>query len=217
MAISYLRRSGGNRLLDVGCSSGVFLTRMRDLGWKVQGVDPDPVAAARAEARGISVFVGELRAAGFSAGAFDAITLNHVIEHALDPVGLLRECWRILAPGGQLVVITPNTQSLASRIWGRHWYHLDPPRHLFLFSRRAILLCAARADVPAQVHHTSSRFGWLTWVNSRSIASTGAASLNASPSWLTTLQGAAFQLAEECALVADSDAGEELLCTAIRD
>jgi len=77
--------------------------------------------------------------------SFDVVTLNHVIEHAEDPLSLLEECRRILKPGGKIVVLTPNVTSLGSRVFGNHWRGLEPPRHYHLFGLRTFEVCCTRA------------------------------------------------------------------------
>ena len=126
-----LRGDQKGRLLDVGCGDGKFLADMKRLGWEVVGVEPDPEAAKIAEERlGLSVFTGTLGEANFPPDAFDAITMKHVIEHVEDPIGLVRECHRILKPGGRLSIATPNTECLQHQLFRTAWLELDPPRHL---------------------------------------------------------------------------------------
>jgi 2-polyprenyl-3-methyl-5-hydroxy-6-metoxy-1,4-benzoquinol methylase len=217
MGISYLRHTDGGRLLDIGCGGGLFLSRMRELGWDVEGVDPDPAAAALARRElGLRIFVGDLEQAGFPEQSFDAVTLNHVIEHVPDPVGLLRQAWRLVRPRGRLVVITPNVASLAHRLHRSSWYCLDPPRHLLLFSRQTLALCARQAGIPAEELRTSSRLAPHTWSASRAIARTGKGPPERAPTRTMVLEGALFQVVEECARFMDRDAGEELLLMAPR-
>jgi 2-polyprenyl-3-methyl-5-hydroxy-6-metoxy-1,4-benzoquinol methylase len=216
MGISYLAKGTNNRLLDVGCSSGVFLGRMRDLGWVVTGVEPDPIAAQRARERGLHVIDGNVSEASFPDSSFDAVTLNHVLEHALDPVGLLRECWRVTAPGGRVIVITPNVESLGRRSWGAAWYHLDPPRHLFLFAARTLTDCATRAGMTPDVLRTSTRLAWQTATASRLIAQTGQAPPARYPPRSAAFHGGLFQLMEEGASLISPHAGEELLMIATK-
>ncbi len=137
------------RVLDVGCGNGARLARLRRLGWEVIGQEVDASAAEVARrAHGITVHVGPLESLELPAGGFDAVTMNHVIEHVRQPVALLAETWRLVAPGGRLVCVTPNVTSLGARVFGRHWYGLDPPRHLHLFSRRTLGTLATAAGIP---------------------------------------------------------------------
>jgi 2-polyprenyl-3-methyl-5-hydroxy-6-metoxy-1,4-benzoquinol methylase len=148
---SWLPARPGGRLLDVGCGDGAYLDWMRHLGWTVTGVDPDPRAAEKAKERyGIRVAARSIEAAGFPPDSFDAVTLNHVLEHVIDPVDLLRRCRDVLAPGGRIMCVTPNVESLGRRRFGRRWRPWDPPRHLHHFSRKSIAETARRAGLRVQ-------------------------------------------------------------------
>ena len=126
------------RLLDVGCGSGPFLARMKGLGWLVQGIDPDAAAVAAARLARLPVEQGTLGDGTFADDTFDAVTLDHVIEHVPDPVQTLRECFRVLRPGGTIWVATPNTSSLGHRAFRDAWRGLEPPRHLVVFNPGAL-------------------------------------------------------------------------------
>jgi SAM-dependent methyltransferase len=141
----YLRACPRGRLLDVGCGGGKWLTKMRDLGWEVRGVDFDAEAVKAAARRGLRVDHGSLEAVGYPGGSFDAITLNHVIEHLPDPVSTLEECRRLLKPGGHLVVVTPNSASLGHWLFKGAWRGLEPPRHLRLFCPSSMRVALKRA------------------------------------------------------------------------
>lgn len=132
------RFEGRRRLLDVGCGEGAFLTTMRRAGWDVQGLEPDATAAATARAAGVPVVEQLLEADAFPADSFDAVTLNHVIEHFHDPIEALSICHDFLRPGGVLWVATPNLSSRGHDVFGRDWIGLDPPRHLVLFTRSSL-------------------------------------------------------------------------------
>jgi ubiquinone/menaquinone biosynthesis C-methylase UbiE len=131
--------------LDVGCGSGDWLLSMRELGWEVMGVDFDENAVKVGRQRGLTVNCGALEQQNFPNDSFDAVSLNHVIEHVPHPVEALRECARILKPGGKLVVSTPNNSSLGHRIFKEHWRGLETPRHLHLFSFQSMQLAIGLA------------------------------------------------------------------------
>ena len=202
------------RLLDVGCGNGRFLSLMRTAGWEVAGVENDPVTArnVRDHLR-IAVTEGNLSDARFPNASFDAVTLSHLIEHVYDPVELLRECRRILKPGGKLVIVTPNSHSLAHRLFGKSWRDLDPPRHLFVFSPSTIGSCSQKAGFRVDVIRTSPRWARGIWTASHVIRRKGVFSLS-DVTWLSKFQGLAFRVREEMALLASPWAGEELLVVA---
>ena len=128
----------GQRLLDVGCGNGAFLLRARSAGWDVMGLDFDAKAADVAKQRGLDVKVGGVDSLKHVNDAFDIITLAHVIEHVHEPIHLLRDCLRLLKPGGCLWIETPNINAYGHMIYGENWLHLDPPRHLVLFNRESL-------------------------------------------------------------------------------
>jgi SAM-dependent methyltransferase len=136
----YLDRVKGGRVLDVGCGSGEWLVKMMQLGWECSGCDFDAAAIQLARERGVDARIGSLEALDFPNNSFDAITLNHVIEHLPDPIATLMACERLLNPGGSLFVATPNAESLSHRIFGAQWRGLEPPRHLAIFTPRALTL-----------------------------------------------------------------------------
>jgi 2-polyprenyl-3-methyl-5-hydroxy-6-metoxy-1,4-benzoquinol methylase len=123
---------------------------MKTCGWEVEGVDFDPKAIEKAQEKGLTVYTGDLRDIAYAQDTFDAITLNHVIEHLFNPIEILTECKRILRPGGQLVVVTPNINSWGQRRFKRHWRGLEPPRHLFLFSPRTLDTIANKVGFDVQ-------------------------------------------------------------------
>jgi SAM-dependent methyltransferase len=128
------------RLLEVGCSVGLFLATARDAGWDTAGVEilPEPAEAARAD-RGLDVHTGDLIEARFPDAAFDIVYSNEVIEHVVDPLELMREVARVLRPGGLAVIRTGNARSWSARLRGKGWqyYHFGGHDHIRYWSPRA--------------------------------------------------------------------------------
>jgi hypothetical protein len=63
-----------------------------------------------------------------------AATFWHSLEHLEDPLAVLCDAANLMKPGGIVVVAVPNFSSVQARAGGRHWLHLDVPRHLSHFS-----------------------------------------------------------------------------------
>jgi 2-polyprenyl-3-methyl-5-hydroxy-6-metoxy-1,4-benzoquinol methylase len=126
---------GEGRLLDVGCSIGVFLDLARDRGWAGLGIEFGPRALRHArEELGLEVLDVPLAEAGLEDGSFDVVTVLSVLEHTNDPRAMLREIARVLKPGGALYVITPNVESLACRVLHERAATFDGRNHLIYFS-----------------------------------------------------------------------------------
>ncbi len=127
--------AGAGRLLDVGCGFGDFVALMRERGWRAEGVDPSPVVTAAAAGRGLPVRAGTLEDFDAPAGSFEAVTMFYVLEHLADPMGSLRKAFRLLSPGGTLLVRVPDTTPVVRLLslvgTGASLY--DPPFHLYDF------------------------------------------------------------------------------------
>jgi 2-polyprenyl-3-methyl-5-hydroxy-6-metoxy-1,4-benzoquinol methylase len=157
-SIRWISKVQTGRLLDIGCGNGEFLAAMRGLGWDVLGLEPDPMAARTArEKLGLSVEQATLEAHTLPRHTSDAVTMHHVIEHLPDPVQSLRLARELLRPGGRLIVVTPNAQSLARYLFRRHWMSWDPPRHLSLFTPRTLQATATRAGLRMERMWTTAR------------------------------------------------------------
>lgn len=216
MSVMTLRWRPGGKLLDVGCGNGVFLAKMRDLGWDVVGLEPDHQAAEIArKAFGLTVYEGSIEETSLPAEAFDAVTLSHVIEHTLDPVAVLRECRRVLKSGGVLVAVTPNRNSLGRRFFGPAWVHWDPPRHVYAFTKSTLGTLIERAGLEILRLRTASRAAASTWMASWRIRRDAALPHASMKGWRvgTLLMGLGFQLLEYV-VSRIADLGEELVLVA---
>jgi SAM-dependent methyltransferase len=106
------------------------------------------------------VKVGRLEEMGCPDGSFDVVTMNHVIEHVFDPVATLREICRILRPGGTMVAVTPNADSLGLRTYGPNWRGLEPPRHIQVFSSQALEAAARKAGLDSIRVYSTAANAW---------------------------------------------------------
>jgi len=216
-SVMWLAACWKGKLLDVGCGTGEFLEKMKQLGWDVAGVEPDEQAAGVAKERfGLDVSATTLAEARFSSNSFDCITAHQTIEHMHDPIEFLGESLRILKPGGKLIVTTPNISSLGHRVFRRCWRGLEPPRHLFLFSPRALRTCVDRVGFQIEVLRTSARSTWEIWYASRLICRDGKIP-STFPENLDSglrLEGLAIQLLQHMLLRFNETIGEQIVMIA---
>jgi SAM-dependent methyltransferase len=132
--ISFHARPGRGRLIDIGCNEGRGLTLYARNGFSaVEGLETNPVAADAARRRGFVVHGGALTA--FQPDApYDVAVLSNVLEHALDPVAMLRDVRRILTPDGEVWISCPNAASWLRHVFGRRWINWHVPFHVVHFT-----------------------------------------------------------------------------------
>lgn len=128
----------GGRLLEIGCACGFLLVAARERGFAVRGVEMSAWASQYArDTYGLDVHTGTLEAAAVPAESVDVVVMADVIEHLFDPTATLREIRRILAPGGRVLLLTPDVGSAMARLAGPRWWGLLDD-HYFYFSRQTL-------------------------------------------------------------------------------
>lgn len=127
------------RWLDVGCGIGGALVAARDAGFEVEGIEMSESAAAfGARSFDLDIRAGTLEDFSIPDETFSVVSLFHVLEHLRDPSGTLERIERTLRPGGAIVIECPAFDSWSAGWFGERWFHLETPRHLFHFPRRAV-------------------------------------------------------------------------------
>jgi SAM-dependent methyltransferase len=167
------------RFLDVGCGYGGTVQAAAQTGWDAVGIDIDPALVASGRERfGVDLRCGTLPDPRLEEGRFGFIRMRDVIEHLPNPLEVLIEVRRLLAPGGVLLVATPNEGSLPT--WVRDVVGVrrevvatvNPPHHLHGFSpstlRRVLLRAGLHPLEIGTVTPTDARY-----VTARNMRSAG--------------------------------------------
>lgn len=144
---------GGGKLLDFGCGHGKLLRRMRAAGWDVVGLDFSEQAVNAVRAAGLDAHQGTLPHPQLAPDSFDAVVMEHALEHVPDPLAVLRAARDVLRPDGTLLVHVPNFNAWEVQRFGELAIQVDLPRHLLHFERATLaktLEAAGFADVIAE-------------------------------------------------------------------
>ena len=107
----------GRRGIDAGCGAGLLTEPLARLGAAMTGVDAAPenisVATAHAAAQGLAIDYRAGDVAQLSGERFDLVVSMEVIEHVADPAGFVASLAGLLAPGGLMILSTPNRTALS--------------------------------------------------------------------------------------------------------
>ncbi len=128
----------GGRVLELGCGQGCLMMQL-SAGFEPVGVDlglGQLRETQRLTGRPVVAALAELLP--FASGSLDAVVAMHLIEHVLHPRLVLQEAFRVLKPGGVLILETPDAQSALARRKGAKWWYLMS-FHLTLWPRQTLL------------------------------------------------------------------------------
>jgi 2-polyprenyl-3-methyl-5-hydroxy-6-metoxy-1,4-benzoquinol methylase len=205
--------SPGGRLLEIGSGNGVMLEKMRSRGWDVTGIEFDPACVAQTATRGLTCYGRDLRELALPSDSFDAIYMGHVIEHLYDPRSLLIECHRILKPGGELVIVTPNAGGWGHQHYQQDWRGLEAPRHLQLFSPESLRRLMKETGFPNCRVRTTNRSAWYALGMSAAMRSARRQNASHDAALLSMISGRAlaFQIFGRLLCLFRPGSGEEIV------
>lgn len=134
------------KLIDIGSGRGYFPAVLKGLGWDAQGIEISANAVQYARSKfDLPIFTGtvEQYAASPQAQQFPLVTGIDVIEHVPDPAAFIAAAVKIVAPGGRLILDTPNAHADNIRRKGVVWKGFNP-FHIYLFSIRNLSALLAK-------------------------------------------------------------------------
>jgi SAM-dependent methyltransferase len=136
-------KTGNLELLDIGCGNGHFLHACQKAGWKISGMELDPVTAARAKNMlGIDIYpsIQEIP----KEERFRLISLWHVLEHVYELEEYFKFFKSRIAKEGVLLLALPNSKSFDAHYFKEYWAAYDVPRHIYHFDPITIESLAQR-------------------------------------------------------------------------
>lgn len=141
-------------LIEIGCAAGAFMEKARRCGWHVAGIEFSEAAAREARLRGFPVQCASVETAEPPPGRVDVIAAWMVVEHLHEPVVALREMRKWIKPSGYFIASVPDASAIERRVFGKRWYALQLPTHLFHYT-------------PSTLRRVLAEAGWvverITW------------------------------------------------------
>lgn len=135
----------GNKILDIGCSSGLFLSVAKERGLSCFGVEPNLKESKYAQDHGIEVLGSSIKEIT-NGSTFDIITLWDVLEHISDPVSYLKTLHDFIQDKSSIIFVqVPSCDSLAARILREECNMFDGIEHLTLFGLKSLDLAFSQA------------------------------------------------------------------------
>jgi ubiquinone/menaquinone biosynthesis C-methylase UbiE len=125
------------QFLDVGCGRGTFINSLAREGHSCVGTE---IAEFQCDPQAnVKILRGTLEELQLPSSSFDGVWIWHVLEHTTDPQSSICEIARVLKPGGVVAIAVPHFGSWQRSLFGRHWFHLDLPRHQYHFTIPVLL------------------------------------------------------------------------------
>jgi SAM-dependent methyltransferase len=139
------------RIIDVGCGDGFHLSLLRDFGqkgWQLEGVDLSDRAVEMGVRNGLKIHKGTVQKLDLPKSSYDLAFMIATIEHVDDPTAVLMAVRSLLKPGGKLVIVTDNTNTLDFKLsQTRHWGGYHFPRHWNLFNPNTMRAIARKTNL----------------------------------------------------------------------
>jgi len=135
-------QQSGKSLLDLGCSNTAKLIEFAQRGYDVWGVDlsTEAIDDSRKLLPQGHFYEGELTDVNLPGDYFHYIRIDNVLEHVPNPKEVVRECYHLLAKGGQILIYAPHGRSLSMQLMKGNSISSWIPFHLQLFTRKSLTL-----------------------------------------------------------------------------
>jgi SAM-dependent methyltransferase len=169
-ALQVLELRPGSKVLEVGSGLGYLTYALSRAGYMATGLDISAEAVEKAKAAFAADYVcGSLESFAAGGRKFKLVIMNELLEHAEDPLALLRAAEALLAADGAILVTTPNKSFF--RAGEAVWETDNPPVHLWWFTEDAVRKMAKKINCSASflsfLEYNRQKYLWVRWGDKR--------------------------------------------------
>jgi len=161
--------AGGGRLLDVGAGFGYLLDAAAETFSELWAVERSPEAVVALHGKG-TVREGTFADVELPKSYFDVVSMQDCLEHFRDPRAALVRVAEVLRPGGCVLLVTPNVDSLLARVQRRSWVSLKFPEHVVLFGPATLRRVLAEAGLEFESQRPAGQYARLDFLVSRGLS-----------------------------------------------
>ena len=152
------------KILDIGCGSGIFLESLKDITVNIYGAEFNPSAIKQCQEKGINTFTQDIKEISQThTNYFDVVTYFQVLEHISDVKSFIDNSLKVLKPNGKLVIAVPNNNPYLFKNEKYHTLNL-PPHHLGLWNVEALSKLPSIFDIKTISIVTEPMIHFSHWI-----------------------------------------------------
>ena len=151
-------------VLDVGAGEGNFINNLPDI-FKGVGIDASIAKIKNSNIKRVDFLKWQTKE------KFDAIVFWESLEHTTSPEKYLKKAFTLLKNKGLVFIEYPRFNSLESKIFGKHWFHLDIPRHSSHLTDKGLSIILNRVGFKPKSYISVAAFEYTLWGFSASFLS----------------------------------------------
>ena len=137
LLIKRYSRTGGKKILDIGCGTGDFLSYMQNKKWEIDGIEKNE-GARKIAIRKNNIKINSDLLSLKEKNKYDVVTMWHVLEHVYYPQTYIKKIYKILKKDGVIIIAVPNCNSYDAKKYEENWVAYDLPIHVSHFRKKDI-------------------------------------------------------------------------------
>lgn len=162
-----------DHILDIGCGTGKVIGALLPIVGSVTGIDisPEMVKSAQATFPTAKIDIGNVRHLPYNPETFDGVTARMIFHHMIDnPKAVVGECWRVLKPGGRLIISEGVPPLYQLKEWYTEMFKLKEARLTF-YAEDLVDLLRDRFMIDRLITYTMPQVSIKNWLDNNDLSS----------------------------------------------